>query len=103
MIEQLKERFNFARARAKTVARTEVFGAVNHGRQVLMEESSFKRKKWFTAIDENVRTPHMEAHEQDKPIGKPFIVGGEELMHPGDPEGSAGNIINCRCIHTVAI
>ena len=103
VVEQLKERFNFARTRAKTVARTEVFGAVNHGRQVLMEESSFKRKKWFTAIDENVRTPHMEAHDQDKPIGKPFIVGGEELMHPGDPEGSAGNIINCRCIHTVAI
>ncbi len=26
-----------------------------------------------------------------------FDVGGEQLMYPGDPAGSAGNICNCRC------
>jgi hypothetical protein len=26
-----------------------------------------------------------------------FEVGGEMLMYPGDPAGSAGNVINCRC------
>jgi hypothetical protein len=31
------------------------------------------------------------------PIDEPFIVSGEELMYPGDPSGSAGNVINCRC------
>lgn len=31
----------------------------------------------------------------------PRLVGGyEELMFPGDPRGSAGNVINCRCIQT---
>jgi len=24
-------------------------------------------------------------------------VGGERLMYPGDPSGSAENVINCRC------
>ena len=31
------------------------------------------------------------------PVDDPFIVGGEELMFPGDPNGSPGNVINCRC------
>jgi hypothetical protein len=26
-----------------------------------------------------------------------FRVGGEELMMPGDSNGSAFNVINCRC------
>jgi hypothetical protein len=32
-------------------------------------------------------------------VGKdePFIVMGEQLDYPGDPVGSAGNVINCRC------
>ena len=31
----------------------------------------------------------------------PRIIGGyENLMFPGDPRGSAGNVINCRCIQT---
>ena len=33
-----------------------------------------------------------------------FIVGGEALSYPGDPKGSADNVINCRCVvmyHTV--
>jgi hypothetical protein len=35
------------------------------------------------------------------PFSIPRIVGGfEQLMFPGDPHGSAGNIINCRCIQT---
>jgi hypothetical protein len=31
------------------------------------------------------------------PLDKPFNVGGEKLMFAGDPKGSAGNVINCRC------
>jgi hypothetical protein len=27
----------------------------------------------------------------------PFDIGGEALMYPGDPAGSAGQVINCRC------
>ncbi len=30
-------------------------------------------------------------------VNEAFDVGGEALMYPGDPSGSAGNTINCRC------
>ena len=27
-----------------------------------------------------------------------FTVGGEHLSRPGDPRGSEGSLINCRCL-----
>ena len=27
-----------------------------------------------------------------------FSVGGEQLEYPGDPSGSAENVINCKCV-----
>jgi hypothetical protein len=33
----------------------------------------------------------------------PFVVGGEELMYPRDPNGSAENTINCSCLLYPAI
>jgi len=30
-------------------------------------------------------------------MDQPFIVDGESLDYPGDPSGSAANVINCRC------
>jgi len=30
-------------------------------------------------------------------MDEPFIIGGESLDYPGDPSGSAANVINCRC------
>ena len=35
---------------------------------------------------------------ETRPIGQPFNVGGELLMYPSDPKGSAANVINCRCV-----
>jgi hypothetical protein len=30
-------------------------------------------------------------------INEPFMKSGAPLMYPGDPEGDAANVINCRC------
>jgi len=30
-----------------------------------------------------------------------FNVSGQEMEYPGDPNASAGNVVNCRC--TVAV
>ena len=48
-------------------------------------------------IMDKVRIP-LRAH-----FRVPMLIGGSEgLMFPGHPGGSAGNIINCRCIQTYA-
>jgi len=52
---------------------------------------------WITAGDERVRMAHAAANGQRRGLDGVFIVGGEALRFPGDPNGSAGNIINCRC------
>ncbi len=47
--------------------------------------------------DEVVREAHVLADGQIVPLEDFFFVDGESLFEPGDPRGSAGNIINCRC------
>lgn len=55
------------------------------------------RKQWVATIDARTRPDHLAAHGQEVGIDEPFIVGGEQLDHPGDPAGSAAEVINCRC------
>jgi hypothetical protein len=55
------------------------------------------RKIWRAFIDKDTRPGHEEADGQDVAEGEYFIVDDEKLRWPGDPYGSAGNIINCRC------
>lgn len=55
---------------------------------------------WVTVGDNKVRIAHAEADGQRRGAeGFPgaFLVGGEVLRYPGDPNGSSENTINCRC------
>jgi hypothetical protein len=45
----------------------------------------------------NSRQDHMDADSQSIPQSEPFIVGGEEMMEPGDDSASADQIVNCSC------
>lgn len=54
-------------------------------------------RTWVTVGDAKVRPEHAAADGQQVGLNEPFDVGGEPLMYPGSPEGSAGNVINCRC------
>ena len=56
------------------------------------------KREWVAAQGERTREDHSAANGQIVSMNQPFIVGGEELMYPGDPNGSAENVINCRCI-----
>lgn len=53
---------------------------------------------WLSVLLSTTRPAHRAAHGTTKPPGVPFEIGGELLMHPGDPAGSIENTINCRCI-----
>lgn len=90
--------------RTETIARTETIRSSNAGTQGLFKDWGVKKKEWLSTKDDRTRTyekgdefDHLEADGQVVGIDEPFVVGGEELMYPGDPAGSEGNVINCRC------
>lgn len=85
-------------ARSKVVAVTEVNRAFHFGSLALaMQARGRIVKKWIAREDKSTRPAHANADNQIRPVMQPFIVGGEGLMAPGDPSGSAWNVINCRC------
>ncbi|HOU26523.1 MAG TPA: phage portal protein [Paludibacteraceae bacterium] len=84
--------------RAKAMARTSVTGVFNQmSRRNYAENEYVKGFEWLSAHDRFVRDAHAEADGQQVVKGQKFNVGGEYLTAPGDPSGSAGNVINCRC------
>jgi len=88
--------------RAQRIARTETNKVVNLGTLQGYQQSNVVRsKRWLAGF--NARDAHAAARGQTVPLNEPFIVGGEPLMYPGDPSGSAGNIINCRCTMTPVV
>ena len=88
----------FNMSRAVTVARTISTAAANGGKLEGWKQSGLvKKKRWRAANNKRTRKDHKEANGQEVDIDKPFIVGGEKLMHPGDPAGSAKQIVQCRC------
>ena len=90
-------------ARARTVAVTEVHRAYNMGataaalRIQQREQSPRLIKIWQSKDDSAVRPAHRLADGQAQFVSQPFVVAGEALMAPGDPNGSPWNVINCRC------
>lgn len=83
------------------IARTETTRFENVGRldaYSSLENKGFQvYKEWVAVGDNKTRPAHKNANGQQVPLDKPFNVGGEKLMYPGDPNGTAGNVINCRC------
>lgn len=91
--------------RISKIIRTEINAGMNAGAlESYKSTKQVSRKKWLTAGDILVRGnrpgdqfSHKDAHGQVVKVEDPFIVGGQRLQHPGDPAGSAANIIRCRC------
>ena len=82
---------------AQTIARTEMGGVVNGGAVEAYDQAGIEEKEWLAVQDEATRDAHADADGQIISIRDVFDVGGEHLEFPGDPHGSAGNTINCRC------
>jgi SPP1 gp7 family putative phage head morphogenesis protein len=99
---RIRSVFNISNSRAKTIARTEIIGAANAGRGLAISRSGFKEKEWFTAMDEKVRSQHQLQHGKTVKVGHPWVMSdGSSLRFPGDPNGPAHQVINCRCIEVV--
>lgn len=83
------------------IARTETTSASNFSAMKAAEMSDLVLDKvWISVQDNRTRiTPydHFDMNNQKQELEKPFFVGGENIMYPGDTKASAGNVINCRC------
>ena len=93
-------------ARAQSIARTSTAGAVGSGRHEGMKDAHVDKKGWLSSHDLKVRDAHKTADKKYADgidVNLPFNVDGENLMFPGDPSGSAGNIINCRCVEIAIV
>jgi HK97 family phage portal protein len=96
LAKRIRDLYNFASSRSKTIARTEVSQSVNGGRFIVLKNEGAERHEWVTSRDERVRETHREEDGHVVVVGQPFQV--THLAYPGDVVGSPAEIINCRCI-----
>ena len=103
--------------RGETIARTETLKALNAGRQEALDQlienpnndvqAEDVVRAWdSTGEDGKTRQSHLDADKQDPvPQGVPFIVGGYQMMYPGDTSlgAPAGETVNCRCYSDIRI
>jgi hypothetical protein len=101
----LQDVLDVSEHRADTIARTEVNMAANAGVQswgsVLSDAGFTTTKVWYAMDDARTRPTHREADGQEVGLDEPFNVGGYDLDFPGDPNGPAEEVVNCRCTHLI--
>ena len=106
LTDRIKTTLGSSRGRALSIARTQTAGAVSTGRHAGFKHSGVKKKSWLTSRDDNVRDSHKQAevtYAKGIPLDQPFEIGSDYLMYPGDPSGSAAEIINCRCAELAVV
>lgn len=103
-LQRLINSRNFYRYQALRIARTETTSAANYATLTSSDVSGVATDKvWVSAQDARTRKPpqsefnHLAMNGVRIPTNEKFNVNGDEIMFPGDPQGDAGNVINCRC------
>ena len=97
----LRQKFGqYSKSQAERLIRTEATNAANmatlqSATDMFGQENL--QKEWMTSIDGRERSAHRAADAQIVDFKERFLVGGEKLFNPGDPAGSAKNVVNCRC------
>lgn len=100
-VRQLQTRYVLPRA--AVIARTEINRASNVGHTIAAQSLPYEvNKKWIAAKDERTRKSHRHVNghvvDENGYFEVPLKGGGkEQMLFPGDPNGSAENVINCRC------
>lgn len=95
--------------RAEMIARTETGKAANYGSMIGTAATGLVTiKEWIATKDARTRRVPPDAFDHFHmdgvkiPYDEKFNVktkngGFEQMLHPCDPSGSAGDVINCRC------
>lgn len=110
--KEIRSRYEgeFTKARALTIARTEVATASNLGGRAGAKSTGLPlMKSWLATVDGRERSHHgttMNAHKaigMDERYQVPSPDGVDELMYPAASNASAANRINCRCVETYSV
>ena len=94
--------------RAELIVRTESTKAANAGKMLGAADMGVAvEKQWISATDIRTRRiprdqyDHLHMNGKRVPYDSGFVVPSTRsidlMMYPGDPQGSAGNVCNCRC------
>lgn len=85
-------------SRAKTIARTEGHRIQQTSSRDAQEAAKKKGadvlKQWDAALDARTRDSHARVDGEIRELDEKFSNG---LMFPGDPNGGAAEVVNCRC------
>jgi len=85
----------FDASRAYTIARTEVHSLAGFAQHEAASQSGVLLfKEWVSSMDARTRDAHVAMNGETVPMDEPYSNG---LMAPGDPEGDADQVVNCRC------
>lgn len=94
-IDKVTNKNNYGAIR---IARTETTRIENSGRLKAYEHGEDmgieQEKKWISTISKRTRKSHRQLNLEIVSMDKKFSNG---LEYPGDPSGSAAEVINCRC------
>jgi uncharacterized protein with gpF-like domain len=81
------------------IARTEGHTAANVGSDTAARATGAEMvKEWGATDDKRTRPTHAAADGQRVEMDERFQVGDAWLEFPGDPNGPAKEVINCRCV-----
>lgn len=89
--------------RAYLIARTETGASVNVGQVATYKATGIEKKEWISTLDDRTRESHLQMDGVIADIDSTFEVenltdgGVDNMLYPLDPNGSAGNVCNCRC------
>ncbi len=85
-------------SRAKTITRTEGHRiqqtSARDAQQVAKSKGADVVKQWDAALDGRTRDSHRMVDGEIRELDEKFSNG---LMFPGDPNGGAAEVVNCRC------
>jgi hypothetical protein len=89
--------------RAETIALNEILRVHSIAGQARLEDLQESvpgvKKQWMHIMaSRKPRFSHIHASGQVREVDEPFLVDGEDLMYPRDPNGSPENTINCHCV-----
>lgn len=100
LADSMNSLFTAAETQSSYVARSANFFANGLAQQAALTvqgEGQAMQKTWTSMGDDQVRPDHEDVDGTTVGSSEPFNVGGEDLMYPGDPDGSEEEVANCRC------